>query len=265
MHKPKLSYIINHRSSTHYRVRNLEAVVTYLLANIPDIEIIVVEQDVVSKVKFPHHNIKHIFLPNGGLFNRSWGFNVGLKHASHELLAFGDNDLLVSKDAIIQACSLCTTHHTISPYKTGEVYDLDESQTCDFIKKPVFINPPNATKRLGPYAGGLILMTRHAINTVGGWEEQMWGWGGEDDHMTIKIVKLLHNLPETRNIALHLNHENNNLLSSHNLLSINPNYFNNLRLIQKLKDTPTTVLATQCQQKLTLIGEVPSRFSLQRT
>ena len=90
----KVSMIINHRNSSVDRQENLLSIISYFKNCC---EIIVVEQDDNSKISLPN-DIKHIFIKNSGLFNRSWGFNVGVKSANFDKLCFNDNDIIMNLD-----------------------------------------------------------------------------------------------------------------------------------------------------------------------
>lgn len=254
-----ISYIITHRSNSPYRINNLYTVVDYLSRNLPQIEIIVVEQDAKpSDIRLPPQ-IKHYFVKNEGLFNRAWGFNVGFTNASHDLLVFGDNDIILPLQAIKTSARWCNTCETISPYPTGSILDLSLDQTKFFLKTNVLkkeIYHTQSNTRIGPYAGGVIFMTRDAFNKVGGWEEQIKGWGGEDDHMTIKIEKIIQKKFELQSsYALHLYHRNNNLFNHPTLHTENPHYQNNLRCIEQVKNTPTAQLIEHCRALLPQIGK----------
>ena len=255
----KISYIITHRSSCPYRIINLYGVTDYLLKNNPNIEIIVVEQDSKpSNIKLPAL-IKHYFVYNDGLFNRSWGFNVGFTHASHDVLVFGDNDVILQPSAIIESAKQCLTYGTTSPYPKGAIIDLSLEATQLFLSVPSLERAYRENKnnsRVGPYAGGALFMTREAFNTVGGWEERIKGWGGEDDHMTIKINTLLQQTHEIKSaFALHLYHRANYLFNSPDLHLENPNYQINLACIEEIKNMEKSKLQAKCKAILPTIGK----------
>jgi len=253
-----LSYIITHRSSDSFRHRNLCATIDFLLANVNGIEIIVVEQDEKPSLSSLSKQIKYLFVKNNDLFNRSWGFNVGYQAANNSILAFGDNDLIVPKESILESYKILSHSNelvSISPYKSGEVFDLDEQETQCFLKDYSFSIPIIPRKRLGPHAGGIIFMTKQLFKIVGGWEENIRGWGGEDDHMTIKLTKLADKMQEIDGRAFHLKHENSHLFDTSQLASVNPNYLKNLECIEHVRNLPKDELQKQCNKKILLIGQ----------
>lgn len=90
------SYIITYRATDDpARRANLEAVLAWLRLQ-PLAQVIVVEQDVAPTLgdlaSFP--NLLSLFAYNPGPFNKSWGFNVGVRASRGSLLAFGDADVL---------------------------------------------------------------------------------------------------------------------------------------------------------------------------
>ena len=249
------SYIILHRNSSTERQNNLSAILQYLTTHSPKLEIIVVEQDATpSNFYFPS-SVKHVFLYNPGPFNRSWGFNVGFKNASNDIIAFGDNDLIVSEQALIDSYNACREFPTVNPYKA--VIELTQSATHEILASksipPRFDGKPRAGIT---YSGGLIFMTREAIQTVGGWDERLWGWGAEDDLMTTKINKLL---PKTLSLnynALHLWHP------------ISPathttDYKNNVAIYKEILKMPAHQLRTLCKTQFQSIGN-PSLYNIIR-
>lgn len=127
-----------------------------------------------------------------------------------------------------------------------------------FIKTQLL--PPSHTtqhnRRVGPYAGGVIFMTRDAFQQVGGWEERIKGWGGEDDHMTIKIQKLIQHTYELQNsLAFHLYHRQTNLFGSKILQDENPHYKINLQHIENIRSMTTEALRQECNQLFSQIGK----------
>ena len=74
------TYIISYRHSTE-RFNNLKRTLEWVNA-FSGGEIILVEQDKNSKLQDTKLPCRHIFLKSNMPFNKSWGFNVGLKYAN---------------------------------------------------------------------------------------------------------------------------------------------------------------------------------------
>jgi hypothetical protein len=247
----KLSYVIPHRSSQPDRVKNLQATVKYLINNVPKIEIIVVEQDAKpSELNLPS-SVKHIFTYNAGLFNKSWGHNLGFKNATHDIIAFGDNDIIIPQHAIIEGYNKCFECCTISPYAGEIVIDTNQETTEQFISSGVIPENLTGKKRRGPYAGGLIFMSRNAVEIVGGWEEEMRGWGCEDDHMEMKIRKLIGHTHELVDyVGIHLYHLVNNNRS---------HYSKNVEILMEDYNLSKDELIKKCEKQFLSIGN-PNKY-----
>jgi hypothetical protein len=191
--------IINHRGTSEDRYKNLIAVIDYFKAFCD--EIIVVEQD--SSPKLNIDGIKHIFVKNDGLFNRSWGFNIGINNATNEKIIFNDNDIFIDLNHLRDSYILLDNYNAVNPY--SKIIDLSMDISNAFITTKQ-LPKVNTGGRSGiNFSGGMLLMNKSAILAIGGWDEDMRGWGGEDDLMTHKIFNLCTH-EECNNTAYHLHH-----------------------------------------------------------
>jgi len=209
--------IINHRNSSMDRQENLMSVISYF-KNI--CEIIVVEQDDSSKISLSP-DIKHIFVKNNGLFNRSWGFNIGVKYASFDKICFNDNDIFMDIADFTRGIDGLNDCDTINPYSA--VYDLDQGKSLDFKRYGTFPTMDGFGRGGTNYSGGMLFMNKNNFYKIGGWDEQMRGWGGEDDLMTHKIFNLLSSRTLEQK-AYHLYHSrgiNDNHLHTHYHINLN--------------------------------------------
>ena len=248
-----LSYIIGHRGASKARIKNLYIVINFLQKNFPGIEIIVAEQDSVpSNIPLPN-NIKHLFLFNPGLFNRAWGFNVGAKHARHNVIAFSDNDLVVPPEALLLAYQQCLISGTATPYNSKGLIELTPEATKKLSLVCDIPNDLDGTYRPScNYAGGVLLMTKQASKLVGGWEERMEGWGGEDSHMLVKIKKLNIGTYEPKeSLGIHLYHERNGGKPQLQ----NPHYAINSALYKKIKTMSASEIIKEINNRQTIIGD----------
>lgn len=224
-----LSYIINHRGRSGYRLDNLVFLVEYL-KRLNDIEIIVVEQD--SEAFLINHNFgnkcKYVFLKSDGLFNHSWGFNAGYKRATYNLLAFGDNDVMITDDAFRQSVDLLNQNFIVNPYTTIVNTSLEEA---NIIRITRTLHPITREGRGHVnFCGGLVFFTRSNFEKVGGWDENFRGWGGEDNAMSDYQIPLVIGkdfMKEVEGVGYHLWHDRTIDDSFHQ-----SNYKNNLSILR---------------------------------
>ncbi|HVO10128.1 MAG TPA: galactosyltransferase-related protein [Vicinamibacteria bacterium] len=131
-----------------------------------------------------------VSLPDPGPFNRSACFDAGVRAqrdlAPREPILFTDCDVLCSPESLRASLAALDRHDAVSPYKTLIELSREASQA-------VYLGtaPGEGVPRTGlNLTGGAVLMTHWAFRECGGWDEEMEGWGGEDDLMSNKIVKL---------------------------------------------------------------------------
>ena len=192
------SYIITWReNSDSDRRANLLTVLAWL-ARVSELEVIVVEQDAIPRIQeaLPDAGCKWIFAYNPGPFNKSWGFNVGVRYCSTPILGFGDADLIV--DGVLAQCiAYCARGiQTLKPYR--RLIDLTPEETA-IVRGGNYGFQPSRSEASAPnreprgefvvFGGGLFFMRTDAFRQVGGWDERFVGWGGEDDAMTYKIER----------------------------------------------------------------------------
>jgi glycosyltransferase involved in cell wall biosynthesis len=181
----KVTYVIGYRH-TEDRYKNLTRTLDWLMT-FPDIDILIVEQDKESKFK-NKWNVRHIFVENIYPYNRSWAFNIAIMNSESDAFAFGDSDLIMKNDELLESISLLSEYDVISPYKS--VLDLTPEETLMSIDDMSNITRPGRGETDNQkinLCGGLVIFTRDAIMKVGGWNEDFIGWGGEDDFQTLKV------------------------------------------------------------------------------
>ena len=249
-----LSYIIPFRAAAKDRTENLYAVIKYVLKNIPGVELIVVEQDATPAALDLPTEVRRIFSYNAGLFNRSWGMNVGAKVASHDIFAFSDNDIIVPPEAYFEAFHRCLVSGTVSPYDRMAMKTLTPFSTQDFLTSLQMRLNASGKQRPATYAGGIVYMTKQAFESLGGWDERIRGWGGEDDHLTGKILRLVPPLVDLSHYkAQHLWHTSAATVAGKGY-HVAMDELNSLT-IDQLKEA--------CRQSLSTIGD-PNKYEHER-
>lgn len=182
-----VSYIIGYRQASADRKLGLQFVLNWLYKYLPDMEILLIEQDDTSKIDviLPPNCKKH-FTYNPGLYNRCWAFNVGVNLTDKKILAFADSDMFMDKADYISAFEACRDFQVINPngQTTYNVINADaDALTYEISEK----------RKLWTFAAGLIMMQREAFDQIGGWDERFEGWGGEDDAISHIIYNTLVN------------------------------------------------------------------------
>ena len=242
----KFSYIIGYRH-TDDRLPNIKAVLNWL-KNF-DCEVIIVESDIESKKDLlSEFEFKHILLKNNLPYNRSWCYNVGYKIASTDYLVFGDADLIMNIQDINDGIDSLKEFDCVNPYT--EVLDLDSNETLNYLKteNKDFLNTVKKPSRTGiNMCGGMVMFTRSGFERIGGWNEDFWGWGAEDDFMTLKVEHFLKYI-NLENKCYHLNH--NRALIDRNL------YFRNLALLNQSKGATKEQFSDYINKVFPLIGNL---------
>jgi len=199
----KFSYILGYRySASVYREKNLKTVLNWLNNDFKKVkfEIVLVEQDCESKIGFSlPSNCKHVFVYNNSHYNRSWSFNVGANLSSSNIVIFADCDLLIKSSELLASIEECNGEFdAINP--KGKVIAM-------YADEKNYFNPQKFEIRKGiNFSGGICIMKKNKFFDIFGWDEDMTGWGGEDDLMTHKIKKMLNKIKCTGFNVYHLFH-----------------------------------------------------------
>jgi len=199
------TYIISYRHSPE-RLNNLKTVLEWI-NGFTGVEVIVVEQDKHSKIREFNLKCKHIFLKSKMPFNKSWGFNVGMKYSNSNVIIFGDSDLVMAPEKFIESINLLSQYEMVSPYNS--VIDLTTQESSLPITRLSTIDRPGRGEtdiQKVPLCGGICIFRKSAVEKIGGWDQKFIGWGGEDDFQSIKVKNFL-TWTESSGKCYHLYHE----------------------------------------------------------
>lgn len=217
-----ISYIVCYREASSERKQALEFTLRRFKNYFPSIEIIIAEQDSESRLvldKSP--NVNHLFIYNSGLFNKSWAFNCAVKNTDKDIFVFADADIFLDKEGYIECFEAIKDFDAITPNKV-EISNVRIDEDAE--DQVQFLNP----RKLYTFAGGLLIMTRDAFESIGGWDERFEGWGGEDDAMSHVIFNRLKtktfNLPN-----YHIDHPHENITGNNH-----PQYKENKALVEEI-------------------------------
>ncbi len=243
------------------RLANLHAVLRWLAHQQSKLEIIIVEQDAEPRLDpalLPPGCI-HVFTYNDDVFNKSWAFNVGFRHAHGEVLALGDADMIISgRDILSESIAMCRTDaEAVKPY--SHLIDLTLEETDQFLDSGECFIPARcgqAPDREGIgefvcFCGGLFLIRRSVYDTLGGFDERFLGWGGEDDAMSEKIERLVASSRVVTGVtACHLYHER-----PRSLRYEHEHYPRNVTLLRKYRNASTWNLLDLCGRHRFTMGD----------
>lgn len=199
----EFSYILGYRqTSSVYREKNLKTVLDWLNNDFKNVkfEIILVEQDSEPKIKLDLPcNCKTVFAYNNSHYNRSWGLNIGANFSLSDILVFADSDLLIKSNELLECVRLCKNGFDAVDPK-GKVFAMYENE------KDLF-DPKKFEIRKGiNFSGGICVFKKNKFFEIFGWDEDITGWGGEDDVMTHKIKKMLERFKQMKFSVFHLFH-----------------------------------------------------------
>ncbi len=217
------SYIICYRESSRERHQALLFVLRQLRKNFPEIEILIVEQDSKSKLNLDESlNIRHLFITNFGLFNRSWAFNCAAKKTAKDIYVFADADIILEKEGFLKCVNAMNDFEAITPNKV-EITNVNIDKSKDQLQ---ILNK----RDLYSFAGGILFITRNGFDKIGGWDERFEGWGGEDNAMSHLIYNRLRS--KTFNlVSYHIDHPREFVSgNNHN----QPQYETNRALVEEI-------------------------------
>jgi glycosyltransferase involved in cell wall biosynthesis len=184
------TFIIGYRHKAD-RMNNLRRTLDWI-NGFSGVQIILVEQDKHSKISNLNLKCEHIFIKSNMPYNRSWAFNVGIKYSKSNIIIFSDSDLIMNPNDLIEGIKALQNYEMVSPYNS--VLDLTQQESNLGLEQLLNINRPgrgeNDNQKIN-ISGGLSMFRKDAITRIGGWNENFWCWGGEDDYQTIKVKHLL--------------------------------------------------------------------------
>lgn len=238
------TYIIGYRHKPD-RIHLLKRVLDWI-NGFNGVEVILVEQDKHSKIKHLNLKCKHIFIKNENDYNRSWAFNVGAKFSTSDLIVFGDSDLIMDPNLLIDGLKETEKYDVVSPYNV--VVDLEPSENNLPFEKLLKISRPGRGETDNQkinLTGGIVIFKKDSIFKIGGWSELFEGWGGEDDFQTIKVKKLL-TWKEMSGKCYHL---------YHNKQEVNPyKYQRTLQILNQLASLSDTDLQKHIMSTYQTLG-----------
>ena len=238
------TFIIGYRHRLD-RLGNLRRTLDWI-NSFTGVEIILVEQDKHSKISNLGLKCKHIFVKSTMPYNRSWAFNVGMKYSSSNIIVCSDSDLIMNPNDFIKGLQSLQQHEMVSPYHT--VLDLTPQESSMPLEQVVNINRPGRGETDNQkinISGGISMFRKDALQKIGGWNEDFWSWGAEDDAQTIKINNFL-SWTELQAKCYHLYHVRE--------IPDEKYYQRNLQILDKMSKMTKEDIARQINNSLVKIG-----------
>jgi predicted glycosyltransferase involved in capsule biosynthesis len=188
--KPQASVIIPYHSNGK-RLSHLNGVLAWV--STMNIQIIVVEQDTQSRIKTLDFPFEHIFVKSSYVFNRSLCINVGVRQALADKIFICDADTLLPTQEFVKAYTELDYFDCVKPYNQIKPISIDESfmhvdQITQMLNHPQDKRPSYPID-ISKFGAGIVMFKRDMFIKMGGYDEQIQGWGLEDQLMAYKILK----------------------------------------------------------------------------
>ena len=200
------SLVIGHKQNSEERKNNLQFLIKYynniLEQEKIEFEIIIVEQDLKSKIDFPIKNGRVIFCYNDGEYNRAWSLNIGVVNSKYDNVLCIDNDIVLPTNTFLNGLNqINITKNIYVPYEyfldinkqVAENFkmNLDFSYLKSEFKKGV-IDRYNWVSSDQQYKfGGCFFTNKNFYISIAGMDENCRGWGAEDEAFFFKYSKIL--------------------------------------------------------------------------
>ncbi len=220
---PSVSYVVPFRELE--RNESLATVVNNIRAQkYPNIEIIISEQDKISKID-KNKLEPCIFLLNGPTeehqFNKSLAFNRGVQAAKYEKLILHDADMLAVNDYTKIVSSMLDNNMSCHMGATVLYATQDSTRAINANNS---LDGVNFERVVGYYEGGSFGILKKHYWEIGGFCEDFWGYGNEDcefyhrmssqnGFLENRVFNLLH-LWHTRASGWTAHHEKNKALEA---------------------------------------------------
>ncbi len=186
----KFTYIIGYRYKAD-RYFNLLRVLDWLYP-FQGVEIIIVEQDTQPRLQYKDLKCKYFFTKSDLPYNRSWAFNVGLKEATTNSVVFGDSDMVMEPQLLINSIIDLQSYEAVKPFDkfidlTKDEVNLPLGQLLNIIRP----GRGELDHQKTNFCSGQFAARKDSMIKIGGFPEEFVGWGGEDNLVSDKISRFL--------------------------------------------------------------------------
>ena len=256
------SIVIFVRLDNAKRRQNLKAVIEYYSNELSNIEFIIVEdswrpdvlEDPTLMATLTNTKYTYVYVQNNAEWNKSAGYNNGIKLAKYNNIIFNDVDAIIEPSQLQTAIEslyendlnalcypyngewLCTTDKIKQEFASSHSYnDLDKYYPLPLVEghsAKDFINTTTPDGVLiGHYnsRGGCVVGRRDNLVNGGGYNPNFVGWGYEDDELPARFHRLGYGVTRVngqRKPCWHLDHTDNMSSKKEN----QPNYEENRQI-----------------------------------
>lgn len=256
---PQATAIIPFRGDQDgFRTRNLGVVLRWLAeAGLPAV-VVEHSDSPAAGLELPP-GVTRIHLPaQRSPFNKAAACNAGFRAVSSPVIALVDADTFVGTAALLHAVAAVNEDlDAVRPF--GSLVELSETETAAIAAGgpwPESARGQHDDNRAGeriPLCGGLVVVRTDAYAEAGGMDESFRGWGGEDDALSMALMRTGKQCAIIESaVAFHLDHPRS-MESRYG----HPHYANNLARAQWWHGAPVeeiTAHALQARQRLTSKG-----------
>jgi len=224
-----VTFVFIVRIDSEERLNNLDFCVYFLQSHFWT-NIIIAENDEVSKIEGRYRFVNHIFVQdNKDVFHKTKFLNDIVKeHVKTDWFCRSDIDVFVNPETILKAVGLLDSASLVYPFN-GIFYDIPNYyalnkalKTKDIKKEDCAVINPNS------YGGAVFFRTNDFIK--GGMDnEKVIGWGHEDNERYMRFAKLGYRVLRTQNPIYHFTHPRDI-----NGGSDNPHYSHNVEEYNKM-------------------------------
>jgi len=203
-------------------------------------EIIVVDMGPSPIAREPARrwNAKYVFVRNDGSFERGRALDVGSTLATHDLVLWLDNDLLMNGDFIVTAAIEIRDRRLdfLIPYVCIDyLSESDSRAVMDGLQNPIRCAPARSLTPGGLITGGAGIVRNDFLRRHGGFPQGFRGWGCEDNGWAHKAAVLgASGISTNRDQRLyHLYHARSGAHDA-TVHHQNPHYADNLNLFARI-------------------------------
>ena len=225
-----VTFVIPVRIDSEERRDNLSVIIEQLLS-INEVEIIILEADAKSALEKQHFScqVRHHFIRDEGpVFHRTKYLNKLFGMTQSPIVGVWDADVLVAKEQIEESIEQIRSGNALMsfPYD-GRFYTLSPALSANFRAKRSYEIFKEQNVKLsmsfGTYSvGGAFFVNRDVYCSIGGENENFYGWGAEDNERVKRLEILEQRIHRSSGALYHLYHPRTN------------SHYNNLNNLKEL-------------------------------